>query len=170
MTKLIGFILVQVSALLHACRSAALERRNMQQAEDFCTMLEQLYGLLEREASAMPELLTALNGRTDRSAASFIQNLERSLNMLGARSFQELWHDALYASAADNDKELLAILDKPGAVLGRYELRTQLDMLCVCLDELRHYCEKRRQKLPQTMRLTLGLLLSSGLLLGILLL
>ena len=170
MTKLIGFILLQVSALLHVCRTVALEKRKSQEAEDFCTMLEQFYGLLEQEASAMPEILTTLNGRTAHSAALFVQRLQRCLNMLGVHSFQELWHDALYETVGDNDKNLLAILEKPGSVLGRYELKTQLDMLGLCLDELRHYCEKRRQKLPQTLRLTLGLSLSCGLLLGILLL
>ena len=169
MLKLSGFVLLQISALLFACRKNELEKRKTEIAASFCVMLEQLLGLLERESSPMPELLRTLSERVDVTAGSFVNALRDSLETLGTYSFQELWERAVDTLPPESDQEMIRILKKPGAILGRYELSRQLDAVNECLHELRQQVEKQRQEQPQRARLTLGLSLSGGLLLGILL-
>ena len=91
MTKVTGFFLLQLSALMFLRRRLAAEKRKAESAASFRDMLEQLLGLLEREASPMPELLQLLQKRAHGAAARFVSALLDSMDMLGVHSFQELW-------------------------------------------------------------------------------
>ena len=170
MTKVTGFVLLQLSALMFLHRRLLAEKRKAESAASFRDMLEQLLGFLERESSPMPELLQLLQNRVHGVSALFTATLQDSMDMLGEHSFRELWRRALYSHSEDMDQELLRILEEPGAVLGHFELARQLDAVGLCLHELRRYCEKQRREQPQKARLAIGLTLSVSLMAGILLL
>ena len=106
MTKLTGFVLLQLSALMFLRRRLAAEKRRAENAASFRNILEHLLGLLERESSPMPELLQLLQKRVHGAAARFVSALLDSMDMLGVHSFQELWRRALYAGSEDMDQEL----------------------------------------------------------------
>lgn len=167
--KIYGFLLLQLAAFLFA--SQRVRSRNARAAvlRSFCNMLEQLRGLLETESSPMPELLLTLSKRCDGEALAFINTLRASLDTLGALSFQELWQSALRKSAACEDNAAYHELDSLGGILGRYELPAQLDAVSSCLEALRLYTERTRQKLPGINRLTWGLSFSGAALFGIIL-
>ena len=67
------------------------------------------------------------------------------------------------------DKDAQQALDSLGSVLGRYDLKTQLDAAGTCLRTLRQRQEKLQQSLPQSRRLIFGVALSAAMLLGIIL-
>ncbi len=169
MRKTLGFSFLLLAALLFAVERIRSRDRQIRDLRGFCAMLEQLYGILEAESPPMPELLRTLTGCVDGAAADFIRTLHASLGALGERRFRDLWRAALTANPISRDSAAARELEELGAVLGRYELETQLAALSKCLQALRREEEKARQELPAFRRLTLGLSLAAAALAGILL-
>lgn len=164
-----GFLLIQFSALLFALQRVQTRKRRTETLQSFCVMLEQLRGLLEAESAPMPDLLLTLSKRCEGDASVFIKTLYASLGALGALSFQELWKKALRENPVSEDERACRELEALGAVLGRYELSTQLEAAASCLEALRLEAEQKRRELPVKNRLTWGLTFSAAMLLGILL-
>lgn len=169
MTRLAGFLLVQLAAALFARGRIAESAACTGALRSFCNMLDQLRGLLESDGSPMPALLQTLAGRADGAARTFVAALLDGLGSLGSVSFHTLWTQALTETAALLEADMRRELDALGGVLGRYELSTQLDALDHCRRCLRERLEARQRTQAQDTRLTLGLSLSVSLLLGILL-
>lgn len=169
MLKVTGFLLLQLAALLFASERVRCRYRQTEALLSFCAMLEQLRGILEAEASPMPELLLTLSKRCTGVASVFIRALLGSMDALGTRSFQELWQISLRRSAVCEDACAYQELEKLGNVLGRYELSSQLEAVSACLEALRQHAEQRQRELPEVKRLTWGLSFSASMLFGIIL-
>ena len=170
MRRAVGFALLLLSALVWAGERVRERAAQNEVLAAFCALLAQLYGLLETEGAPMPELLHTLTERTDGAARDFAALLSASLPALGERSFEELYRAALEQNPVARDRDARRELASLGAVLGRYELRTQLEAVSDCLSALRGELEKRRGEACDSGRLTLGLALSGAALLGIILL
>ena len=169
MTRIVGFLLVQLAALLYG-REQVLERlRQTEALHSYCDMLEQLQGLLESDGSPMPALLLLLSERTSDEAGSFIIQLTHDMDKLGEQRFQKLWDRALSENSGFLDEESKRDIETLGAVLGRYDNSTQLDAISLCREHLRRRLEQRQQTQIQDTRVTLALSASLGLFVGILL-
>ncbi len=167
--RIAGFALLQLAALLFSLRHIGSKKRGAACLASFCAMLEQLGGLLGREAAPMPELIGELIPRSDGAAEVFLRALAASMDRLGEYSFCALWKNALGAAPALSDREAAQALEELGTVLGRYELETQLRAVESCRAVLCRRLDAQRQSLPQTKRLTLGLSLAAAALVGIIL-
>ena len=140
MRRALGFALLLLSAALWASERIQDRAAQNEALRSFCGLLGQLYGLLE------------------------------SLTALGEQSFEALYRAALAQNPVARDKDARRALEALGAVLGRYELKTQLDAVSGCLAALRRELDKREGEARDAGRLTLGLSLSGAALLGIILL
>ena len=169
MTKTLGFSAILLAALLFSVQRIEEQRRLTGALRSYCDMLEQMIGLLEIQAPPMPELLSSLSCCCTGTAAEFVERLSQSMENLGTESFQVLWQKSLSVSAGGLDKDAQQALDSLGSVLGRYDLKTQLDAAGTCLRTLRQRQEKLQQSLPQSRRLIFGVALSAAMLLGIIL-
>lgn len=167
--RMVGFVLLQLAALLFALRQIGCKKREEEGLASFCAMLEQLVGLLGSEAAPMPELISALILRSDGCASAFLQTLAGSMDRLGERCFFELWKNALDASSIALEPEDRQTLEELGSVLGRYELETQLRAVESCRTALCRRLDALRQELPQMKRLTLGFSLAASAFIGIIL-
>ena len=167
--RIAGFALLQLAALLFSLLHIGSKKRGAACLASFCAMLEQLGGLLGRDAAPMPELIAALAPRAEGESAAFLRMLTASLDRLGEHRFCDLWKSALNDAGLTADRETVRELEELGAVLGRYELETQLRAVEACRSALNGRLEALRQDLPQTKRLTLGLSLAAAALVGIIL-
>ena len=170
MTKLLGFLAMQASAVLLSVQQYSGKRRKLENLRVFCEMLQQLSGILASAAPPMPELLKILLQRSQGEARLFTERLFRSMDMLGEKSFQELWNRALTEASFPFSDDILAELEALGDVLGRYDLDAQLQALEACREKLQKHAELLQDELPRASRITFGLLLTSTLMIGILLL
>lgn len=169
MTRIIGFFLVQLAALLYG-RGHILEHfRQTGALRSYCDMLEQLQGLLESDGSPMPALFALLSERSSDEAGAFIKQLTRDMDKLGEQRFQNLWDRALSENSDFLDEEAKRDIETLGAVLGRYDNATQLEAINLCREHLRRRLEQRQQTQIQDTRLTLAISASLGLFVGILL-
>lgn len=170
MRRALGFALLLVSAALWAGERIRERTAANENLRSFCALLGQLYGLLETEGAPMPELLHTLTERADGAARDFARSLYASLTQLGEHSFEELYRAALEQNPVARDADARRALAALGALLGRYELTTQLEAVSGCLAALRRELDKREGEARDSGRLTLGLSLSGAALLGIILL
>lgn len=169
MTRIYGFFLVQLAALLYG-RGHILEHfRQTGALRSYFDMLEQLQGLLESDGSPMPALFALLSERTSDEAGAFIIQLTRDMDKLGEQRFQNLWDRALSENSFFLDEEAKRDIKTLGAVLGRYDNATQLNAINLCREHLRRRLEQRQQTQIQDTRLTLAISASLGLFIGILL-
>ncbi len=167
MTRLVGFVLLQLAAALFARGRIAEAADRTEALRSFCDMLEQLRGLLESDGSPMPVLLETLSRRCTGQARAFVRALSAAMDQLGQCSFQELWQQALEENAGLLDGDAKQTLESLGGVLGRYDPATQLDALDSCRLLLRQRLDKRQSDRAQETHLILGLSFSASLLLGI---
>jgi len=167
--RVLGFLLLQAAALLFFRQYRQRGKRRLDTLRSFADMLEHLRGILEADSPPMPELLQTLLRRCRGEAGEFIETLSRSMDMLGACSFYELWRQALREQNGLLDPDLLYELEALGEVLGRYELSVQLEAVDLCRAMLLKALNTLQKEQPQASRLTLALLLSGTLMLGIVL-
>ena len=165
----IGFIMLQAAGALFAHGCVAEKKRENDALRSFCVMIEQMQGLLETEGLPMPELLKILSERCEGEAKTFVSSLSASLGELGTCSFQELWQRALSEKTSIMEKSAVRELAELGKRLGRYDLQSQLDMLAACQKTMRQILEKRQSEESGDIHVTVGLIISASLLLGILL-
>jgi len=169
MTRVIGFLLLQAASIVYAVQYGRTRKKQLEGLTSWCDMLQQLRGILEADAPPMPELLQTLARRSRGDACDFILGLQTSLDRLGKESFQELWNQALREKASSFEEDIAHELETLGTVLGHYDIATQLQAVETCQAMLLKYTGRLREELPQSSRLTFGLLISATLMLGILL-
>ena len=169
MTRIIGFFLLQGASVLFSLQYNGKKKRQLAAMTSFAELLRQLRGILEADAPPMPELLHTLAQRSNGEASAFAERLLAAMDKLGRESFHTLWSKALRENAPPFEDCILPELEALGAVLGRYDLDTQLEAVESCQTLLLRDIDKRREALPQSVRLTFGLLISATLMLGILL-
>ena len=169
MTRIVGFFLVQLAALLYGRGHVLDHLRKTEALRSYCDMLEQLQGLLESDGSPMPALFALLSERSSDEAGAFIKQLTRDMDKLGEQRFQNLWDRALSENSDFLDEEAKRDIKTLGAVLGRYDNATQLEAINLCREHLRRRLEQRQQTQIQDTRLTLAISASLGLFVGILL-
>jgi stage III sporulation protein AB len=167
--RVLGFFLLQAAALLFFRQYRQRGKRQLDTLRSFADMLEHLRGILEADSPPMPELLQTLLRRCRGDAGAFIETLAHSMDMLGSRSFYELWRQALREKSGLLDPDILYELESLGEILGRYELKVQLEAVDLCRAMLLKALNKLQKEQPQASRLTLALLLSGTLMLGIVL-
>ncbi len=169
MTRLAGFLLLQLAAAMFAGKRVADKRSRTEALYSYCDMLGQLRGLLESDGSPMPALLQTLSKRCTGEASAFVGALNIAMTGLGQMSFQEIWRRVLAENDGLLDEEAGKTLEALGGVLGRYDLATELDALDQCRGQLRQRLENMQNAQTQDTRVTWGVALSASLLLGILL-
>lgn len=169
MTRLAGFLLLQLAAALFARKRIADRMSRTEALGSYCDMLGHLHGLLENDGSPMPTLLETLSGRTAGDALAFVNTLNGKMDSLGEQPFQQLWQQALSENAYRLDEDAKRGLESLGAVLGRYDSATELEALQLCRENLQRYLKERQQSQAQDTRVTIALSLSASLLAGIIL-
>ena len=169
MTRLTGFLLLQLAAAVFARRRIAENQRRTEALRNYCDMLEQLRGLLESDGSPMPALLETLAGRTSGEACAFVMVLNRNMDSLGRNCFRNLWQRALEENTHYLDEDTVRDLNSLGAVLGLYDPTTQLEALSSCRGNLRRRLDERQRTQTQDSRVIFALSLSASLLAGIIL-
>lgn len=131
--------------------------------------LGQLRGELELRSSALPQAMRQAAELSTGAGKELLTQALANLENLGEVSFSTIWQRAVGLCAwplgPDERRELEAL----GAVLGRYELSFQLQALDSCTDYLKRSRERLRESLPAKRRILLGLSVSMGAFLVILL-
>ena len=167
--RMIGFVLIVFSSLIFGVNHVASRKERIDTLSSFASMLELLKAELNSSLCSIPELLERIALKIDGPAQSFIKILKLNFSVLGEKSFSAIWEESLVACNTDLAENELDSLCSLGNVLGKYTLETQNRALDECISLLRQSERNASFDFPQIKRLSIGVSVSAGLLLGILL-
>ena len=168
--KLLGFAFCVLGCLGGALRTAKNRENGILALREMCAALKLMQGELSLTSTPIPALFSLLKGRTQGSAAVFFGELSEQMDRLGEDRLAELWAASVRSRCgmlAPPEREALTEL---GEVLGRYDPDMQALAIDRCWREMHERLQQAEKAFPDQRRLLLGLGLSAGLLLGILLL
>lgn len=146
------------------------KRHRLDALREICFALELMKDELSCRSAPFPELFAELIPHLSGAGKSLFQAVDRQLPDLGEQDFAALWAEAVEQSGPSLQRVERGSLDRLGLVLGRYELPVQIRELDACLLFLRNRESEAAGQYPVQRRLGLGLALSSGAILAILLL
>ena len=156
-----------IGAIISAIFLLALNLTGRRKAEidclaELCRGLELIRAELGSRLTPMPELLGLLEAQCTGEAGNFFRAVGNALPLLEEKDFSSLWSLAADEVLRCLGQRELDIVKKVGAVLGKYELSEQLNVLGSCLTELKAMEEKLREAFPQNRRLFFGLSAAAG--------
>ena len=156
-----------IGAIISAIFLLALNLTGRRKAEidclaELCRGLELVRAELGTRLTPMPELMRLLEGQCAGEAGNFFRTVGCALPLLEEKDFSTLWSLATDEVLRCLGQKELDTIKKVGAVLGKYELSEQLNVLGSCLTELKAMEEKLREAYPQNRRLFFGLSAAAG--------
>ena len=148
--------------------------RRLARRERTLVQLSAALAQMEREISyrltPMPQLLGELAENTPGPAGAFFGACRKGLEELGSRSLAEIWHETLLTAPLDLEDRALAVLDRLGTVLGRYQEEEVRAALARAAEDLAREGELARAEAENRGRMYQVLGLTAGGLLVLLLL
>ena len=168
--RLLGALCVLASCVSMGAAACAEKRRRLNTLDELTAALRRMRAELASHARPTAELCRLLAESSAGETETFFALLLRSLDQLGERPFYVLWREAAFRALRSLREEERQSLERLGDSLGRYALEEQVSAVESCLAALDSARERARAELPVQRKLTLGLALSAGAMLTILLL
>ena len=167
--KLLGFSLIVCASIVFGLRQNEDKKNHIVNLNSFILMLDLIKAELNSNVCSIPELIEKILPKLNDASLSFVNVLKINLSLLGTKSFSAIWKESLcICSGSLYDKEFEA-LETLGQVLGKYDIETQSHHLDESIKLLRKSEIDAEFEFPQLKRLNLGVSVSAGLLLAILL-
>ena len=167
--RLLGCILIAISALRLGFSASEGLRRRVQVLEELCAGLRRMEQELELSAPELGELMQRISRVSRGESRAFFAGFGAALSRLGERSAGELWRECV-EEMSDLSKEGKGLLSALGDCLGRFDAREQR----VCVAAVRERMEQLRERegaaCREKCKLCHALTLSGGAFLVILLL
>ena len=167
--KLIGFILIVFSSVVCGFNYTETKKNRLEELASFSFMLELMVAELNTSLPTLPELIKKLETKLDNKALCFVKVLSLNLAMLGEKDFNSIWCNSLSGCDADLTEQEYDSIASLGSILGKYDVETQGKALNECLVQFRASEHKLKEELPQLKRLSLGVSMSAGAILAIML-
>lgn len=167
--KILGFLLIGISSLICGQSYSALKKSRVDDLNSFCSMLELMHAELGNRLRPLPELVHMLNEKMTGKALAFSKLLALNMGLLGERNFSQIWEESFNACGPNLDDKEYEAVKALGIFLGRYDAGFQCAAISKTLTGLQCQLKKERAELPQFNRMSMGVSLSMGALLMILL-
>lgn len=167
--KLAGAVLILLAGICAGHCLVAERRARIAALGDFIRSLEWMHGEMQLLATPLPELLTQAAGKSGRVSKALFEAITAKLDHLGEESFSSIWQSELPRCCGMLRQEEQEELASLGMLLGRFSLDEQLLAIEHCVRNLSGKREALERSAPSFRRLALGLCVSSGALLVIIL-
>lgn len=165
----IGAVLILAACVLAALRMVREETARLQTLRELSAALARLQAEMSLHLTDLPRLAQSLAGESTDRAGRFFAELYAKLDMLGEKSFSQLWEESVSETLPELGTENRAVFLRLGQTLGRYELGEQLAAIEECRTALDRSASRLAQSMPERRRLAFGLWSAAGALLCILL-
>lgn len=165
--KLLGAVMIIFGALCTGISYVESRKDLITKLGELASGLRLLGAEMENSVSPLQELLKKQAEQSRGAVKLFFGSAADSMDSLGEREFCEIWTEC--AEELISDRQVMRELTELGGVLGRYSLERQCEAIEHCAAALEAYADRTRLQLQQTGRLALGLPVSAGALMIILL-
>lgn len=165
--KLLGAVMIIFGALCTGISYVESRKDLITKLDALASALRQLGAEMENSVSPLQELLEKQGMQSRGTVRLFFSSAADSMESLGEREFCEIWAECARKFIAD--RQAIRELTELGGILGRYSLERQCKAIEHCAVMLEEYRNRLSLELQQTGRLALGLPVSAGALMIILL-
>lgn len=167
--KFLGVILITLSSTVCGMCYIADKKERIKDIESLCMMLELIRGELSFNLAPIPEIIAKLSQEIDGKAGTFVKLLSVNIAALGEKSFPIIWSESVAAcSLSIGDNEYKAV-DELGKVLGRYDIQLQIEYITAVIRLLTDSLTRGSAAMPEIKRTCVGVSMSAGAILSILL-
>ena len=167
--KLLGLTLIVISSGLGGINYVSARKDRLAELDSFISMLELIKAELVSNQSPLPVILHKISENICGKASDFAKLMLLNLSVLGEKGFDRIWTESLRACEPSFSNEEQQAIMKLGAILGKYEIKFQSQAIDESLWLLKKHEESCSAAYPQVKRLSLGLSVSAGLMLAIIL-
>lgn len=168
--RTLGICLVVLACVGFGLSLCMARQRRIRVLRELEKALGILAGELGTSVRATGALCTLLAENCAGEVGAFFQGVVSAIPDLAERSFAEIWEDSALRTLASLRAEERSLVAGLGGSIGRFELERQLEAVALCRRELRSALEEARRSYPAERKLCLGLSVSAGAMLAILLL
>lgn len=165
--RLIGFAMVIISSFTFGLNFTLSKKERIANLSSFVYMLEIIKAEITTNLCSVPAAIERAELKVNGIALRFIKLLKINLSVLGEKSFSTIWKESFYACSATVSENESISISALGDVLGRYGVDTQEQALDECIFLLRESEKKAACEFPQFKRLSLGVSVTAGMILGI---
>ena len=167
--KLLGMCMILGSCIICGYIYAEKKNERIKTLESFCEMMELMQGELESRLSSLPDMVRELMNRVDGPAAVFLESLNEALHFLGEKGLGDIWVDSCAEAFGFLDEGEKKVFYSLSNVLGKYDVSRQIASLDDCIGQFGQALSREKLDYPQVRKLSLGVSLSAGVLLTIML-
>ena len=167
--KLLGFLLITFSSSMCGLCYASGKKERIDELDSFCLMLQMMQAELSSKLCPLPEISKNLASNIKGRAGDFLKLLDLNFTLLGEKAFYVIWSECLDMSSIALKEEEIESLRILGKTLGRYDVEFQISAIEETLSLLRAQLQKESQEFPQLRGLSMGVSVSMGTMLAILL-
>ena len=165
----LGLILIAVSAVTMGMTCVRLKSTHIKEMKCICVMLETMQRELDSRLTPLPELFRLLKEKDLGAASFFSGKILEQTERIGRTDFSLLWKECAARSFITLTEQEQSELQRIGEILGKLPADEQIRALKQCHDFLRNELETAFSEYPQSSRLAIGLALSAGAMLMIVL-
>ena len=143
--KIIAYLLVMLSALLVGVEINKLQKERLVLISDLVKMLDYMHTELSARPCRMDQLCRKTAKMFDWKIKDFSNAVSVEMDMLGEKSFQEIWNGCCRDKFKLLDGDSLSIISGLGESLGNFELSSQLTAIGNCGDGLRKKMQEQKE-------------------------
>jgi len=160
--KLIGAFLIGLASFAAAKKHESFEKNRIKAMRSLCMALELMEAELSAKICPINELCCFLAERSELEVKYFFNSIICEMNILGEKSFSEIWIDAARGSFCFLDKDELEELCLLGDVLGKFELDKQLESIKICRMRFTDVYSKNYNAFPEKKKMRMAALMAFG--------
>ena len=165
----LGIVMIVLASVLSGLTYIKLKDSRIKELNSVCLMLETMQRELEARLTPLPELFELIRDGDIGVASGFSETILKQMENLGQTDFRIIWNSCVEASFTKLNERELFELQRIGDVLGKYSVEKMNRTLSICHDYLKKALEADVGEYPQRRRLAIGLSVSAGAMLTIVL-
>ncbi len=142
--KAVGVLCVSMCGLLTGNAATMRLKERFERMDGIISSLSRIKAELVMNLTPVPDILLKLSKADDKLSTLF----EKMYSEYDAenKAFYEIWQDSFFSYTAELGGETMQILNSVGAVLGKYDMQTQVNAIDYALIRLEKQLEELREE------------------------
>lgn len=165
----LGLILIALSSVTAGLTCVRWKASHIKELRSVCSMLTIMQREFDTRLTPLGELFALIRDKDIGAASLFSVRILEQAESIGQTDFSLIWGESIELSFPALTQQERSVLQRAGEVIGKFSAERQLPELKLCHDTMTSALEAAIRDYPQGSRLAIGLSLSAGAMLAIVL-
>ena len=165
----LGLILIALASITAGLTCVRWKAARIKELRSVYSMLEIMQREFDTRLTPLGELFSIIRDKDIGAASLFSVRILEQTESIGQTDFSLIWREGVESSFPALTQQERSVLQRAGEVIGKFSADRQITELKLCHDTMRSVLEAALKDYPQGSRLAIGLSLSAGAMLVIVL-